>query len=142
MLQILNTFVEDDCQVKHIKPFCDASSGFSITLVGQIQSKPLARVSIFENGTKRTFIFRVNLISAKWDTDDTVPEIAFNYTYIGEITKGQKKNKVLYECDRRACSGTCYKDCHHTPDITHAKNFECENGILVERIEGENKNDQ
>ena len=41
-------------------------------------------------------------------------------------------NKVLYECDRRACSGTCYKDCHYTPDITHAKNFECVDGLWFE----------
>lgn len=60
MLQILNTFVEDDCRVKHIEPFCDTSSGFSITLVGRIQYKPLAKISIYENEAKRTFIFRVD----------------------------------------------------------------------------------
>lgn len=34
MLQILNTFVEDDCRVKCIEPFCNTSAGFSITFVG------------------------------------------------------------------------------------------------------------
>ena len=71
--------------------------------------------------------------NSKVYADDMFPEITFNYTYIGEITKSPKENKVLYECDRRACSGTCYKDCHYTPDITHAKNFECVDGLWLER---------
>ena len=84
MLQTLNTLVENDCRVKRIEPFCDTSSGFSITLVGRFQYQPLAKISIYENETKRT------------------------------------------------CSGTCYKDCHYTPDITHAKNFECVDGLWLE----------
>lgn len=132
MLQILNTFVEDDCRVKHIEPFYDTSSGFSITLVGRINYEPVKRVSIIENEEKRTFIFQVDPGFSKIYADDMFPEITFNYTYIGEITKSPKENKVLYECDRRACSGTCYKDCHYTPDITHAKNFECVDGLWFE----------
>lgn len=133
MLQILNTFVEDDCRVKRIEPFCDTSSGFSITLVGRINYKSLAKVSILENERKRTFIFRVDPGNSKVYADDMFPEITFDYTYIGEITKGQKENNVLYECDRRACPGTCYEDCHYTPDVTHAKNFECLDGLWFER---------
>ena len=97
MLQILNTLVENDCRVKRIEPFCDTSSGFSITLVGRFQHNPLAKISIYENEEKRTFIFQVDPDFSKIYADDMFPEIIFNYTYIGEITKSQKENKVLYE---------------------------------------------
>lgn len=133
MLQILNTFVEDDCRVKRIEPFCDTSSGFSITLVGRIQYEPLAKISIYENEEKRTFIFQVDPGFSKVYADDIIPEITFNYTYIGEIIEDPKKNKVLYECDMHACDGTCSLECYHTTDITHAKNFEYKNGIWIER---------
>lgn len=39
---------------------------------------------------------------------------------------------VLYECDRRACHDKCSLSCYHTSDITHAKNFEYNDGIWVE----------
>lgn len=133
MLHILSTFVEDDCLVKRIEPFCDTSSGFSITLVGRIDYEPVKRVSIIENEEKRTFIFQVDPIFSKVYPNEVHPEITFNYTYIGEITEGPKKDKVLYECDGRACHDKCNLECHHTTDITHAKNFECESGIWVER---------
>ena len=133
MLQILNTYVEDDCRVKCIKPFCDTSSGFSITLVGRINYTPVKQVSIIENEEKRTFIFQVDPVFSKVFADDVYPEITFNYKYIGEITEGPKKDKVLYECDRRACGDKCSLSCYHTSDITHAKYFECENGIWLER---------
>lgn len=103
MLQILNTLVENDCRVKRIEPFCDTSSGFSITLVvsitlvGRFQHDPLAKISIYENEEKRTFIFQVDRDFSKIYADDMFSEITFNYTYIGEITKSQKENKVLYE---------------------------------------------
>lgn len=58
------------------------------------------------------------------------------------MTSTPEKDRILYECDRRACHNKCNPECHHTFNIAHAKNFECENGILVERIKGENKNDQ
>jgi hypothetical protein len=133
MLHILNTFVEDDCQVICIKPLYGTPSGFSITFVGRINYEPVKRVSIIENEEKRTFIFQVDLVSAKGYTDDTVPEITLSYTYIGEITEDPKNDKVLYECDRR-CSA-CHDKllCYYTTDITHAKNFEYENGGWVER---------
>lgn len=133
MLQILNTFVEDDCRVKHIEPFCDTSSGFSITLVGRINYEPVKRVSIIENEEKRTFIFQVDPGYSKIYADDMFPEITFNYKYIGEITNDPTKSKVLYECDRRACHDKCNLECHNTTDIAHAKNFEYENGTWVER---------
>ena len=69
------------------------------------------------------------------------PEITFNYTYIGEITKDPMKNRVLYECDMHACNGVCNLECCHTTNITHAKNFKYDNGTWVERIREENKND-
>lgn len=93
MLQTLNTLVENDCRVKRIEPFCDTSSGFSITLVGRFQYNPLAKISIYENETKRTFIFRVDPGNSKVYADDMFPEITFIYTYIGEITK--IKNKAV-----------------------------------------------
>lgn len=131
MLQTLNTLVENDCRVKRIEPFCDTSSGFSITLVGRFQYNPLAKISIYENETKRTFIFRVDPGNSKVYADDMFPEITFIYTYIGEITKSPKENKVLYECDRRACS-KCNPNCYHTINVSHAKHFEYQNGTFVE----------
>lgn len=92
MLQTLNTLVKNDCRVKRIEPFCDTSSGFSITLVGRFQCNPLAKISIYENETKRTFIFRVDPGNFKVYADDMFPEITFNYTYIGEIAEGPKKD--------------------------------------------------
>lgn len=83
---------------------------------------------------KRTFIFQVDPSFSKVFADDVHPEITFDYTYIGEILEGPKKDKVLYECDRRACHEKCSLPCRHTTDITHAKNFECDNGIWIERI--------
>ena len=91
MLQILNTLVENDCRVKRIEPFCDTSSGFSITLVGRFQHNPLAKISIYENEEKRTFIFQVDPGFSKIYADDMFSEITFNYTYIGEITEDPTK---------------------------------------------------
>lgn len=140
MLQTLNTLVENDCRVKRIEPFCDTSSGFSITLVGRCQYNTLAKISIYENETKRTFIFRVDPGNSKVYADDMFPEITFDYTYIGEITEDPTKNKVLYECDRLACS-KCDPNCYRTNNVSHAKHFEYENGTWVERIRKDNKND-
>ena len=133
MLQILNTFIEDDCRVKRIEPFYGNPSGFSITFVGRINYEPVKRVSIIENEERRTFVFQVDPGHSKVYADDMFPEITFNYTYIGEITEDQRENKVLYECDRR-CS-TCHDKllCYYTTDTTHAKYFEYENGTWVER---------
>lgn len=140
MLQILNTLVENDCRVKCIEPFCDTSSGFSITLVGRFQCNPLAKISIYENETKRTFIFQVDHGNSKVYADDMFPEITFIYTYIGEITEDPTKTKVLYECDRLACS-KCDQNCYYTTNVSHAKHFEYQNGTWVERIRKDNKND-
>ena len=132
MLKILNTYVEDGYRIICIKPLYYESAGFSITLVGRIQYKAVERVSILENDEKRTFIFQVDPCFSKVFAYDVCPEITLDYTYIGEITEGPKKNKVLYECDRRACHDKCNPECYHTTDIAHAKNFEYENGIWVE----------
>lgn len=96
MLQILNTYVECDCKVLRIEPFCDTSSGFSITLVGRINYEPVKLVSIIENEEKRTFVFQVDPNFSKVYACDTHPEITFNYTYIGEITEDPKNDKALY----------------------------------------------
>lgn len=140
MLHILNAFVEDDCRVKCIEPFCNTSSGFSITFVGRINYEPVKRVSIYENEEKRTFIFQVDAGYSKVYADDMFPEITFNYTYIGEITEDPTKSKVLYECDRLACS-KCNPNCYHTINVSHAMHFEYKNGTWVERIRKDNKND-
>lgn len=132
MLQILNNYVECGCKVRHIEPFY-APDGFSITFVGRIVYEAVKRVSIIENEEKRTFIFQVDPSETNFYADDIVPKITLNYLYIGEITEGQKKDKVLYECDRRACPDKCNLECHYTTDVTHAKNFEYENGCWVER---------
>lgn len=34
-------------------------------------------------------------------------------------------NKILYLCDRKACSNCSYPECKHTTNICHAVNFEC-----------------
>lgn len=46
----------------------------------------------------------------------------------------KKPNKVLYICDRKACSGGCHNDaCFWTSDIEHAKNFKLmPNGTFAE----------
>lgn len=140
MLQTLNALVENDCRVKRIEPFCDTSSGFSITLVGRFQCNPLTKISIYENETKRTFIFQVDPGNSKVYADGMFPEITFIYTYIGEITEDPTKTKVLYECDRLACS-KCNPNCYYTSNVSHAKHFEYQNGTWVERIRKDNKND-
>lgn len=53
------------------------------------------------------------------------------------VESAQSKNnqpKVLYLCDHRACD-RCrarHKECNHTSDIRHAKNFENIDGAFVE----------
>lgn len=132
MLQILNNYVECDCKVLCIKPFY-MTEGFSITFLGRMVYEVVKQVSIFENEEKRTFIFQVDLDKTEIHADDVFLKTTLKYLYIGEITEDQKKDKVLYECDRRACHEKCSRDCYHTTDITHAKHFEYENGTWVER---------
>lgn len=130
MLQILNNYAECNCRVLCIKPFCKPS-GFSITSTGRFPYKVLERVSILENEEKRTFIFQIENDS-KIYADDVIPKVTLNYLYVGEIADNPMKNKVLYECDRRACHDKCNLECHHTTDVTHAKNFEYKDGTWVE----------
>ena len=80
---------------------------------------------------KRTFIFQIENDS-KIYADDVIPKVTLNYLYVGEIADNPMKNKVLYECDRRACHDKCNLECHHTTDVTHAKNFEYKDGTWVE----------
>lgn len=138
MLQILNTYVEQDCKILRVEPFYEPS-GFSITLVGRIKYEPVKRVSIYENEEKRTFIFQVDPSFSKVYADDMFPEITFDYTYIGEITEDPKNDKVLYECDRRCSACPDKRLCYYTTDITHAMHFEYKNGTWVERSKEENK---
>ena len=48
----------------------------------------------------------------------------------------KKESNVLYVCDgrRERCSQSC-RECGHTSDIVHAKNFKKEQGTYVEKRE-------
>lgn len=50
-----------------------------------------------------------------------------------------KQTRVAYVCDQRYCPDGCHNpDCHHTEDITHAKNFtKLEAGKWMEKFEEE-----
>lgn len=39
---------------------------------------------------------------------------------------------IVYECDRRACSGGCNPICGYTSDIKHAKNFKMCGKVFVD----------
>ena len=65
--------------------------------------------------------------------DEVSSEKDDKHNLIWNMTDSTEKPHILYECDRRACHDKCSMNCYHTTDITHAKNFECENGIWVER---------
>lgn len=66
--------------------------------------------------------------------DEWLPRKTDHYLYKAEITDYPETGHVLYECDGLACGTPCEcKDCRHTTDITHAKNFEYKNGSWVER---------
>lgn len=39
---------------------------------------------------------------------------------------------ILYKCDRRACE-KCNPECEYTKDIRHARNYELQNDVFVEK---------
>lgn len=44
--------------------------------------------------------------------------------HINEADPNPYKSEITYICDEKACPKGCLNsDCHHTTDITHAKNF-------------------
>lgn len=90
-------------------------------------------VSIIENEEKRTFIFQVDLGFLRVIQMIQFQKQPLITRILEKLLKTQRKNKVLYECDRR-CSA-CHDRllCYYTTDITHAKNFEYENGTWAER---------
>ena len=48
-----------------------------------------------------------------------------------------RKREILFLCDRNKCNneGCPSKECHHTTDITHARNFRKVSGVYVETEE-------
>lgn len=48
-----------------------------------------------------------------------------------------RKRKILFLCDRNKCNNEkcSSKECHHTTDITHARNFRNVSGVYVETEE-------
>lgn len=50
--------------------------------------------------------------------------------------------KVVYLCDEKACKNcrSDAKECKHTSDIKHAKNFKLDNGVYFEEKQEKEKN--
>lgn len=48
-----------------------------------------------------------------------------------DLAQVRASPKILFECDRRACKH-CSPECHLTPDIRHAENFQMFGEILIE----------
>lgn len=46
--------------------------------------------------------------------------------------ENKSPKKILYLCDGGQCE-TCSNECNHTTDIDHAKNFNKEFGVYVEK---------
>lgn len=139
--KILEWYINHNCHVVKLNPFNDKSKEFSIVYEGYTPWIDATKVTIQDKGIDRIFLFQIHSGYNGCYADDWFLTRTDHYLYKEELTEYPEKGQILYECDRRACS-ECNLECHHTTDITHAKNFEYENGILVERIEGENKNDQ
>lgn len=93
-----------------------------------------------DRGINRTFAFQAYQEYFNCYADDWLPSKIDHYSYVGEIAKHQEKPTVLYECDGMACKEPCNKECHHTLDISHAKNFKCENGLWIEHRDYSPKN--
>lgn len=116
------------------------SKEFSISFYGFVPRLTLTSIIVNDGGVDRTFVFQVCQTYANCYSDDWLPSKTDRYLYIGETTKRPEKSHILYECDGMACKKPCSKECHHTTDITHAKNFKYENGIWIERRDYSPKN--
>ena len=140
--KILKTYINYNCHVVKLNPFNDKSKEFSIVYEGYAPLIDSTKVIIQDKGVDRIFLFQIRTGYNGCYADDLFLTRTDHYLYEGELTEYPEKSQILYECDRLAC-GTyrdC-KDCHHTSDITHAKNFECKDGLWVEHIKEENEND-
>ena len=51
-----------------------------------------------------------------------------------EYLLGEEQKRVLYLCDEEQCK-KCSNECKHTTDINHAKSFNKEYGVYVEKEE-------
>ncbi len=131
--KILKSYIDYNCHVVKLNPFNDKSKEFSIVYEGYAPWINSAKITIQDKGVDRIFLFQIRTSYNGCYADDWFPTRTDYYLYEGELTEYPEKGRILYECDRRACSGTCYKDCHYTPDITHAKNFKCVDGLWFER---------
>lgn len=135
--KILKSYIDCNCHVVKLNPFNDKSKEFSIVYEGYTPWKNSAKIIIQDKGVDRIFIFQIRTGYNGCYADDCFLTGTDYYLYEGELTEYPEKGRILYECDRRACSGTCHKDCHYTPDITHAKNFKCLDGLWFERFDPE-----
>jgi hypothetical protein len=132
--KILESYLNYSCSNLETKPFDDRSREFSVTYEGYTPRLSLVEVTVPVKGKDRTFLFQVYQNYDDCYSDTWLPRKTDYYLYKGEITDYQEKGQVLYECDGLACGMPCEcKDCRHTTDITHAKNFEYRNGTWVER---------
>ena len=52
---------------------------------------------------------------------------------IGREKSKNEETSILYECDKRACETCTPAYCHLTTDIRHAKNFQLDGYIFVEK---------
>lgn len=76
------------------------------------------------------------MLGLKWrskqDTEDLINSFAETQRIRDEnkwlhdrLCNGPDHTRVVYICDGKACPECVNPDCHHTFDITHARNFEC-----------------
>lgn len=42
--------------------------------------------------------------------------------------------RTLYECDREACEEDCYKECHLTSNVNHAKKFDLDEEYISRTV--------
>lgn len=130
--KILDVYTNNHCDFE-INPFDRDSREFSITYNGHVPRLSLVQIVVNDGGVNRTFVFQVYQDYGYRYSDDWMLRKTDNYLYIGEITDRPEKPHILYECDGMACKDCFRKECRHTTDITHAKNFKCENGVWIER---------
>lgn len=135
--KILGIYLKYSCSNIEHKPFDDRSREFSVTYEGYAPRLNCVEVVVQDKGKNRTFLFQVYQDYAECYADEWLPRKIDHYLYKAEITDYPERGHVLYECDGLACGTPCEcKDCRHTTDITHAKNFEYKNGSWVEIDEG------
>lgn len=133
MNKILKLYIDNGCSNLELSSFDKDSKEFSISFTGHVPRITFTQANVNDRGINRTFAFLVYQEYATCYADDWLPSKIDHYSYIGEIAKHPEKPTILYECDGRACKEPCNKECHHTLNISHAKNFEYKNGIWIER---------